>query len=351
MTTTTPFTVPSAAANAPLPAFLSDDDFMADAAGVLLWYSVSRCEPTIGDIAYAMTASGVSPSYTPRAIEDLDAWKRASGALKVEYKLPGERTGKLMVRDVSTEPELVTRHIVREIVDAKGHHLDYTTVGCIEFHRPGAKAGGTSGTASVEINQNFILSGDSDLVHVEKFADKIRDRYPFCQTHYSSLAMTTILRQMVLDLKAIRVRESGGVYFIHRSHLDTVKAIKEFVKALPGTSDVCSIPLVDTTEQRTMLSNAFAEEVSSEVEDLLKDIAKLNEKYGDDPVPARTYDNLADRLAQATIRAEEHKATLDIVSARSETALLMAAQSVSAVGLTVKRSARQKKKAAKEMSE
>ena len=317
----------------------TDQDFMDKAAGLLVWYSFSQTEPTPQQIGAALQANGLPMHYLPTPITNLGAYQSATTGAKREYNYRGD-TAHILVRPVSSEEEVVTRHLVREVTDAKGKRLSFTTIGEALFHRPGNLAKSSTGTIEVNLYSWEIDPGEQG--EMDAMVAGIKNEYAFRMDHYKPSDIATMVRTMIRDLKAIAVRPTGAVYFVHRDHVPTMIAIRTFVRDLPGSSMVHSVPLVDSTEQRQMLRQSFTEEIEDEVEVLLRDLAELNATGGGE-ISQRAYNTITGRLADALGRAEEHDATLAIVSGRSRAAIDMAVDAVTAMASAVKAPKRAKK--------
>lgn len=318
---------------------LNNDDAYADMAiGSVCWFTISNVHITPDDLGNLLDRVGLSRDHLPGELNELDAYKRATGAAKTEYSV-GLDTARVMIRAVDTEPHLVTRHIVRELVDPSGKRLSYETIGQALFHRPGDKEGGSSGHMQVDINEN---GQGEEAAALALFGQQIESTYELARTHYGPSAIRSLVRNLVLGMNAICIRPSGGVYFVNRDHSAELKAVKALVKALPGNTMLHTLPLVDSAEQRGMLAQAFSEEVETEVSDLLEEISKVSEKYDGEEIPSRTFTVLTDRLADALDRAAEHDRTLALVNERSTAALQMVQESLTALAGRVRQPKRKK---------
>ncbi|MET9933448.1 DUF6744 family protein, partial [Streptomyces sp. NPDC006324] len=70
-----------------------------------------------------------------------------------------------------------------------------------------------------------------------------------------------------------RVRPTGGVYFVHRQHTQTLRALRELVGRFEQRSHLAAVPIPDQDEMREMIVNAFTTKAKDELDQLAYDIA------------------------------------------------------------------------------
>jgi len=270
--------------------------------------------------------------YLPAQIKRVDAFRNASSQVRREFDEQGEgRSAELMVREVMYNDEQVVRHIVKEQRDRRGQKLEYVPhMATLKFFRARRTSGGRS-----QQGAQFkwaILKGvsDTDRAHLEAMIAEIEEKFVDLSSNLHSQAIRGMVRKYVTDLNAIGVKPSGGVYFVHSSRQKTVDALQELVNRIGQGCQFHQLPLVDTEEQRQMLTDAFQDEVQNDVEGLLKDIAILNEKAKTKggKIPATKYAELNSRFQDIVERSEEYTRVLGLAQGRAGSALELALDAI-----------------------
>lgn len=82
-----------------------------------------------------------------------------------------------------------------------------------------------------------------------------------------------VIRTNIESLNAIRLRPTGGVYFIHRRHARTLAALRELVRRFGAGSHLARVPLPDQDEMREMVVTAWRTKVTDDLNRLARDVA------------------------------------------------------------------------------
>ncbi len=85
--------------------------------------------------------------------------------------------------------------------------------------------------------------------------------------------LRSLVRRYVEHLGAIKVRSTGGVYFVHHRHAATLAALRELVGRFAPGSHLVRIPIPNQDEMREMVIAAFATKAKQELDQLGVDIA------------------------------------------------------------------------------
>ena len=305
---------------------LHENDFI----GQVVWYSINTGTVTLPDVAQWFDELAIPARYLPNAIKPADAFRKATNlqdGYKFEYDTPWAGTGhsaRILIREVSSDAQMIERHIVRENVDARGKALSYDKVGEAVFYRPPRTRAATPvGGERVRFNVLASAVHPDEIDRLQGLVADITGRYQHLCVYLDGNAIRKIVREYTTDLNAVSIKPSGGVYFVHKDKRMLVDVVQQFVAKLDNGSTYHTLPLVDTAEQRAMLSDAFQSEVENDVEALLKDIAAVNQAYGAD-VPPDKYDALLDRYTYLITRSEEYTTVLGASQARAATAIEMA---------------------------
>jgi hypothetical protein len=311
---------------------LPEQDFI----GQIVWYSINTGNISLDEVEKQFMLLNIPVKFLPKPIAAIDAFRKATNleqGNKVEYPAPwaGEgHSARVLIREVTKDAKMVERHIIRENVDAKGRALSYEKIGEAVFERaPRQGSGKQRGYVSTGERVRFNLL--SPMVHPDEvdvltgMVTDVQNRYKHYCVNLDGNAIRKIVREYVSDLNAISVKPSGGVYFVHKEKWHRLDAIQKFVYSLNTGSTFHALPLVDTEEQRGMLSEAFQTEVETDVQELLRDIGDLNEAYKNKAgIPSDKYDAVLDRYTTLITRSEEYTTVLGASQARAATAIEMA---------------------------
>lgn len=303
--------------------------------GQIVWYSINSGNISLDDVERAFLMLNIPVQFLPKPINPVDAYRKATNleqGNKVEYEAPWAGAGhsaRILIREVKKDSKTVERHIVRENVDANGRTLTYDKIGEAIFYRAPRQSSGKQ--------RGYVASGEkvrfnllTPMVHPEEagilqqVVTDIQNRYRHYCVNLDGNAIRKIVRDYVISLNAVAVKPSGGVYFVHKDKRERLEAIQKFVLGLHTGSTFHTLPLVDTGEQREMLSEAFQTEVESDVQELLRDIGALNESCSNGAIPSDKYDAMLDRYTTLITRSEEYTTVLGASQARAATAIEMA---------------------------
>lgn len=260
--------------------------------GSLLWFSISGVvdrsdgkkaivpvRVTRDQLAKWFEELNLDPAFLPPPIAKANAFRAATTEMERSYDLDEEgKSASLMMREVLYDDERVVRNITMETRDRKGAKLTYDKVATITFYRGDKSARGT--TSSGEHYRAKIVDGLSprDRAHVQRLLDDLEVRYNDLTVNLQSQAIRAVIRNYVTHLNAIPVKPSGGLYFIHNTRQEQLNALQELVSRIGQGSTFSQCPLIDTSEQREMLTEAFEDDVEDEVRLLLTDLGELQEK-------------------------------------------------------------------------
>lgn len=314
--------------------------------GSLLWFSITgvidRTDGKRSTVPVRVTRDllaqwfdelKLNPAFLPPQIGKANAFRAASTDMDRSYDIDANgRSASLMVREVLFDDERIVRHITMETRDRKGATLTYDKVCSITFYR-GAKARGSVATG--EHYKYRIVDGlaPQDRAQVEVLLKDLQARYDDLTVNLQSQAIRTVIRNYVTHLNAIPVKPSGGLYFIHNSHQDELNSLQALVARIGQGCSFSQCPLVDTSEQRTMLTEAFEDDVEDEVRLLLEDLAEVKDKAKAkgktrDFVTPQSYAAAMNKWQRIAGRSAEYTDKLGLRQERAASALDVALKAV-----------------------
>lgn len=234
--------------------------------GRVVWYTISEDvnvshEDFVKALLAAFEPTGITP-HLPNNIRPRDVFKRACKYAK-RTKVPGQDSYfNYTLRPAGHDADNVWRVIVREEVDSAGHKLSYDELCRVRYN-------------AVDNQIAFEDLTDIDLICSEVKQD-IRAYFTNWADRLTAYAIREYVRKY-LDKKlyAIRVRPSGGIYFVTKEYATQVEAIATVINNMGGTSTFHQLPLVDDGRQREMLRAAFEDESVGECQRLIGEMADI----------------------------------------------------------------------------
>jgi hypothetical protein len=107
----------------------------------------------------------------------------------------------------------------------------------------------------------------------------------------------------------VKVRASGGVYFVGRQHAPTLAALRELVSRFGNKSAITRIPLPDQEEMRSMVIDGFVNQTDEAIRRLDHDIRDANAAEATEATEA-TIKGLHRRYRELQASAKEHEQLL-----------------------------------------
>lgn len=279
-------------------------------------------------------------AFLPPRIKKVDAFRKASSEAKAEYAGPNEgQVTNLRVVEIDYNAEFVLRHVLRDVHDKRSQTTTTSHVATLKFMRGGRTSAGkrhstehykhTINNQLIELGLDQKQTGKRypleavDRLQVETLITTFDVRYTDLSANLHSDAVRAVIRAYLTSLNAIGVKPSGGVYFVHTSRQRTVDSLQKLVKRVGQGCSFHQLPLLDTLDQREMLTEAFQSEVQDEVDKLLKDIAGANEKakVKAGKISPTDYAKFMDRYQDILSRSEEYTRVLGLAQGRAGSAL------------------------------
>jgi hypothetical protein len=270
----------------------SIDDSDSPLLGHLVLYSIFDGRVTPDELERWFIELGLDQAFLPGPIRPVGAFEKVTGPTGVRLTYPLDhapaigrrrrlsdgtsREATLMVRHVRRDAGQIVRHLVREVRDEQASRLSYDPrLAEIVFRRDGA-ASATPGGGTLQVTPDhaaiWVLPEDERL-KVGAVLDQIHDSYRQHCTFLTGDRLRVIVRTYVEGLKAIRVRPTGAVYFVHRAHAGSLTQLRELVSRMGAGSHLVRVPLPDQEEMRQMVINAFTTKAKDDLNRLARDIA------------------------------------------------------------------------------
>lgn len=317
--------------------------------GSLLWFTITGKDEFTGkytpvritrdQLAEWFEELDLDPKYLPARIWKVNAFRKASSAVRQEYDGPEPgQTTVLRVVEIDHNDEWVLRHVLRDVHDKRTQTTTTSHVATLKFFK--AVSAGKAKTGEhykTSINHNLIELGLDqqptnrkyplglvDQQHVEQLLADFEDRYAEMAINLDANAVRAVVRNYVLGINSIMVKPSGGIYFAHTSRWPTIDKLQQLVKKVGQGCSFSQTPLIDTPNERELLTEAFQSQVTTHVDRLLKDIAEANETAKGKPggrIPVAEYTGFSSRFADLMSKADEYTRVLGLSQGRAASSL------------------------------
>ena len=238
--------------------------------GRLVWYSVTEDvnvdHPEFCKLMIKEYEDVEIKPRLPNAPRQRDVFKRACSHAE-RKKVPSGTDGlyyNYMVRPAGTTSDEVFRVVVREEVDSSGHTLDYS-----EFIRVSYNAK----TDQVSFKELTSIDVDSEL---ELIKQDIRSYFHVWSHRLTAYTVRELCRRnLERSMHAIRVRPSGGIYFVAEEFSDQLEALDRVINSLENGTVLHTLPLLDDGKQREMLRAAFEDESVGECDRIIGEVTEI----------------------------------------------------------------------------
>lgn len=234
--------------------------------GYLVWYNVPG-EATIDyQLFNSLREKYDAPVREMGAPKMHDVFKRATTSTKITKVPVTEGVVKDYTwKDASYDSASIYRNVIEEVKDKENHTLDFREVAQGIYSRS---------------NENFVViptvdSSDGAISYIDSMTDMV-NQYMDAHRNLMPAIQSRTAAQNALEstLRGIRVRPSGGVYFVSSDLDEKVQGLYSMYNELPNCS--CHIvPLIDDKAQRDMLRESFEAESVGEAQELIDEINEL----------------------------------------------------------------------------
>lgn len=295
--------------------------------GRVVMFTVADMNPvTHADIQAWFGQLQLNTAYLPAVNRAVDAFKKATRKVdRVEYDRTSSGTkGVLLVRDVSTDDEMIVRHLVREVVDAQRRKLSHDKVAELVFYKAQMHKGKVQpGTERVRLTMEQSVDAE-DAIHVRKALTDVQTQYEHEVKYIDSNKLRATIREYLKYLNAIEIK--GGVYFIHINRTDELMRLRDLVNRCGAGTRMDQIPILDLDNERQMVIEAFQREAEQALNDLSTEIATVRATR--QKVTPSMYAKLRGEYDKVINQALEYQRTLRINQDRTSAAAELALDSL-----------------------
>lgn len=309
----------------------------------MVLYSVFEGTVTPGQLEGWFRDLGLDEKFLPAPIRSVDAFEKVTGPCGIcrSYPLddPGGnaasrrrrtrqdgkgREATPMIRHVRRDKDQVVRHLVREVRDEASVKLSYDVrrAECVFRRDQAPSVPHGAGTLLVTPDYEAIRQlPQAEHDTVGQVLTELQAAYRHHCTDLTGDRLRAVIRGYIEGLSAVRMRPTGGEYFVHRSHSGTLAALRELVSRFGDGSHLSRVPVPDEDEMREMITTAFTTRARDELAKLAIDIATAQRDGVGGAALATLHKRFRDLQASAAEHArllstslDDTKATLQLVN-------------------------------------
>lgn len=295
--------------------------------GHVVMFTITDGEYDREQVALWFDELNLNPAFVPSPNKAIDAFKKATSLVDdTEYDVRGN-TAHVLVRDVASDTETMTRHFIREITDSRKKRLAYSKIGEATFYRAATRGGKVQpGTERLRLGFDADSLYKEETTNVQELRQRIDAAYDRHVKFMDGMKVRAMVRDYVLSLNAILLKQ--GVYFVHVNRLDELLRLQTLVQKLGGCR-LELMPLVDLKEQRDMVVEAFQTEAEASLTDVVKAITHIRETRK--KVTPDAYAKVKREYDDVMLRAKEYGRTLKVNQDRTAGAAEFALEALAAL--------------------
>lgn len=222
--------------------------------GHLTWYSIGKQLIQTDALKTKLLDVGLDESWMPNPIRSTDAFRRATKEVERRQATSHPQVYEnILVREVYSDRNAIQRNLVLETVDQNGKRLSYNPKSAVI-------------TLKKDTNTVAYVTDDSQLQEICMEAQKKFDMY---KEHYSAQQLRVMVSRILNSLAPTPVRKNGGIYFVPFSKNLGLEKLIQFIESLDN-SEGYKVPVVDSTDNRDMVSRKLYDHFQSILNDCQK---------------------------------------------------------------------------------
>jgi hypothetical protein len=232
--------------------------------GTLCWYSVFELKVEHREFCQLLLANNLG-GFLPPPPRGSDVFKRVCTDAEIKRDPTNDPAifRNYQIKEVDKDRDNIYRKLVAETVDSSNRRLDWEVLAELHYNRP-------NNIITVTLTDEGKVDPQTKNV-----TSKVLRLYREWNNCISSQHVRRLVRDVFRNCLATAVRPSGGIYFVRQAHRGRLESLAAVLAALPGGTELHTLPLLDDSKQRLMLRRAFEEESVGEIDSLLGDAKEL----------------------------------------------------------------------------
>lgn len=254
--------------------------------GYVVLYEVGDVDSTLGELSEWFDELGLDPGFLPNPQRQCDAYERvtsSSGTVKYDTSDDPETADPgcgitLMIRHVRrVRRQNILRHLVREVRDPENEKLRYDAhLADLAFEfTPGDEDDHGTGAFDVTLDDDELAKlTPYEAAAVKTMLTAIRMDYENRCAFIDAAKVRAMVRNYIASLNPIKLKSSGGVYFVGREHTATLTGLAELLERFTNdNTNLMRLPLIDVVEARDLLTSSLITQTHDRLQSLSVDLA------------------------------------------------------------------------------
>lgn len=197
-------------------------------------------------------------------------FRAATGNLTRHYVDDDGLDAELTIKEAAANNEWISRQVMKTTKDVRNARLVTLKVAEIRFYRPTRTSKGRrAGSEVAKPSLHPELSG-TDAQQVLALIEDFRTGYAERSEYVSMAALRRVVRDFVtLKCDGVLVRPSGGLYFVEARWAQELHRLTKLIDRFGPEAGSHTIPLIDTPQQRQMVSAGLAQALIDDCRDIV----------------------------------------------------------------------------------
>lgn len=283
---------------------LHEDDIL----GYLEFHQIPEMRVPKDEMANLWGQHNLDPKFLPAKIFPADAFRRATSAaacgnIEINDANRQKVKARLLVREVVNDDNLAIRHLVREVVDSKNEVLYYNKVGAWRFDKKTNKVEDAYSHGALSEYPYDVIVQDSTQLVSEFLNYHTRD------------TVRNLIAKVIRDSNPTPIMHRSQGKFIPKQYNHCLAGLQSLLKDLeqkyaPGTDcNMDLIPIVNTVEQKEMLTRKASFALKEESETLIEEFAKIMK--GKQEINQKVAERLIRNALEVKDKIKEYEELLD----------------------------------------
>lgn len=293
--------------------------------GRIVMFTITNNPVLRDDVVQWFEDLDLNTRFLPAELRGIDAYKKATTDVdEYNYDRKDGTKSILLTRDVSTDREMIVRHIVREVRNSARKTLSHASVVEAVFYKQKVVNGHNAGGERLRLTRlNDGLYPD-EIPTIDRVIADIEAKYDQYAQFLDGNKVRFMVREYLKYLNSLEIK--GGVYFVHKNRTEELLRLRELVNRCGGGNRMDQIPLVDTANERDIVIEAFQREAEESLNEIVGEIAKVrSQRHSISPA---AYAKLRERYDSVVNQALEYQRTLRLTQSRTSTAAELALDSL-----------------------
>ena len=274
--------------------------------GNLLFMNIKDMKLSEKELYDEFAAAGLPSSYINK-IKPSDVFRRATSSIKGKSCISAKSGVRSVINidEVCNDDDKIIRIASLHEIDEKNEDIEFEKMLSFKFDRH------TKGIQYTISSQN--LSNDATQI-----AQEVGARFNEWCIYHNKDTIRNLINRIVRSMRPINLMPTGICKFIPLNSSDTLYKLNKLISSMSsycirsGDENLVEIiPIIDTKDQRDLITKNYSLEITEEMNDLASALSKVISKGSLTSKQASTYIN---KFAELKQKADEYDDMLGIYS-------------------------------------